>query len=64
MSPKAPKITIDRKNFKVFCDGVEFPWPIAEYGPEVESICTHNRPPIVSIPIIASDLEIIPDTDE
>lgn len=64
MSHSAPKITIDRKNHKVYFDGVELPWYIAERGPDVEGICTHNQQPIVSIPIIASDLEIIPNTDE
>ncbi|UZF57698.1 hypothetical protein LH935_06850 [Gordonia polyisoprenivorans] len=63
-TPSAPKITIDRKRHKVYCDGVEFPWYIAERGPTVEGICTHNEVPIVSIPIIASDLEVIPISTE
>lgn len=59
--PNAPKVTIDRKHHKVYCDGVEFPWVIEQRGPEVEGIAHHGALPIVLIPIIASDVEVIPE---
>lgn len=59
--PEVPnKITIDRRRHKVFIDGVEFPWFIAERGPEVEDLANRNGLPIVTIPIIAADVEVIP----
>ncbi|UVF60284.1 hypothetical protein SEA_MURP_10 [Gordonia phage Murp] len=59
--PEVPnKITIDRNQSKLFIDGVEFPWMIAEQGPDVDDIANRNAMPIVTIPIIASDVEVIP----
>ncbi|QDF17454.1 hypothetical protein SEA_PHROSTEDPHLAKE_10 [Gordonia phage PhrostedPhlake] len=54
------KITIDRNQRKVFVDGVEFPWMIAEQGPDVDDIANPHAHPIVTIPILASDVEVIP----
>lgn len=60
--PEVPnKITIDRRRHKVFIDGVEFPWFIAENGPDVEDLANRNAMPIVTIPIIAKDIEVIPE---
>lgn len=58
--PIAPKITIDRKNHKLYCDGVEFPWVIEERGIEVENLTRHDRLPVVLIPVIASDVSVMP----
>lgn len=59
--PEVPnKITIDRRRHKVFIDGVEFPWSIVGGGPEVEDIANPDSLPIVTIPIIAADVEVIP----
>ncbi|QDF17105.1 hypothetical protein JZX82_gp10 [Gordonia phage William] len=60
----AQKITIDRKHCKVFVDGVEFPWMIAERGPEVENVSTKLDVPIVFIPVLATDVEVIAREDE
>ncbi|QFG08071.1 hypothetical protein SEA_PCORAL7_10 [Gordonia phage PCoral7] len=56
----AKKITIDRKLKKVFVDGVEFPWLIEQRGPEVENIATEDDVPIVLLPVLATDVEVIP----
>lgn len=60
----AKKVTIDRQRHKVLIDGKEFPWLIAESGPEVEDIANRNAVPIVTIPIIAGDVEVIPERSE
>ncbi|QBG78401.1 hypothetical protein PBI_WALRUS_10 [Gordonia phage Walrus] len=60
----AKKITIDRKHCKVFVDGVEFPWLIEERGPEVENVGAKDDFPIVTIPVVAVDVEVIPRDDE
>ena len=64
MAEIAKKITIDRKHCKVFVDGVEFPWLIQERGPEVENVSTKDDFPIVMIPVLATDVEVIPRDDE
>lgn len=56
----AKKITIDRKHHKVYIDGKEFPYAIAERGPDIESADEAHAIPIVSLPILTADLEIIP----
>ncbi|QDF16183.1 hypothetical protein SEA_MALACHAI_10 [Gordonia phage Malachai] len=62
--PKVPnRVTIDRKQRKVFVDGVEFPWMIAEQGPDVDDIANPHAIPTVTIPIIAADVEVIPAGD-
>ncbi|ATN90822.1 hypothetical protein SEA_LYSIDIOUS_10 [Gordonia phage Lysidious] len=62
--PKVPnRVTIDRKQRKVFVDGVEFPWMIAEQGPDVDDIANPHAIPTVTIPIIAADVEVIPSGD-
>lgn len=58
--PTAPKITIDRQNHKLYCDGVEFPWVIEERGIEVENLTRHDCLPVVLIPIIATDVSVMP----
>lgn len=60
MPELAKKITIDRKHHKVYIDGQEFPWYIAEYGPEAKSLDDRIAVPVVHIPVIAADIEIIP----
>ena len=63
--PEVPKkITIDRRNHKVIVDGVEFPWCIAKEGPEVDDIANRDALPVVTIPIIAADVEVIPASDD
>lgn len=60
MPELAKKIAIDRKHHKVYIDGVEFPYLIAERGPDIESADEAHAIPIVSLPILTADLEIIP----
>ncbi|QCG77593.1 hypothetical protein HOV42_gp10 [Gordonia phage Fairfaxidum] len=60
----AKKITIDRKLKKVFVDGVEFPWLIEQRGPDVEDIANPEAIPVVLIPVLADDVEVIPSDDE
>lgn len=63
--PEVPnKITIDRRRHKVFIDGVEFPWYIAQRGPGVEDLSNRDALPIVTIPLIANDVEVIPETSD
>lgn len=64
MPELAKKITIDRKHHKVYIDGTEFPYAIAERGPDIESADEAHAIPIVSLPILTADLEIIPGNDE
>lgn len=65
--PDLPSVTIDRRNQKLYCDGVEFPWLIEERGLEVERIASVDEYPVVLVPILAADVEVIPadgaDTD-
>ncbi len=56
----APHVVIDRRDLKLYLDGVEFPYLIDERGPEVENIADANSFPIVLIPVIASDVRVIP----
>lgn len=56
----APHVVIDRRERKLYLDGVEFPYLIDERGPEVENIADPNSFPIVTIPVIASDVRVIP----
>ena len=63
MPEMAKKVTIDRKHSKVYVDGVEFPWHIAEQGPDVESAAAHRGAPTVHIPVLTRDVEIIPASD-
>ncbi|OCH81000.1 hypothetical protein [Gordonia sp. UCD-TK1] len=56
----APHVVIDRRDQKLYLDGVEFPYLIDERGPEVENIADANSFPIVLIPVIASDVRVIP----
>ena len=63
MTKVPAKITIDRKQKKVFVDGVEFPWIITEAGPEVTSVAASDQIPVVTIPIFAADVEVIPAHD-
>lgn len=58
--PDMPHVTIDRRHHKMYFDGVEFPWIIAERGPEAESIAAPHELPVVLVPIVASDVEVIP----
>lgn len=60
MPELAKKITIDRKRHKVYVDGVEFPWYIEEQGPRIDDPDTEHGAPVVHLPVIAGDLEIIP----
>lgn len=66
--PDLPRVTIDRRNKKLYFDGVEFPWLIEERGPEVERVSAAvDEYPVVLVPILAGDVEVIPadgaDTD-
>lgn len=56
----ARKITIDRTSSTVSVDGAEFPWHIGEQGPSVEG--TGSEMVVVHVPVLCSDLEIIPET--
>lgn len=58
--PDTPHVTIDRRNEKLYFDGVEFPWLIEERGPEVEHVADRDNFPIVLVPVIASNVEVIP----
>lgn len=59
--PEIPKkITIDRKQMKVFVDGVEFPWVITEEGPQVQDVASKTTIPTVALSIFAEDVEIVP----
>ena len=60
MPELAGKITINRKTRTVHIDGIEFPWHIAEQGPDVESCAARRGVPIIHIPVFAQDVEIIP----
>lgn len=60
MPELAKKITIDRKAATISINGQEFPFAIAEHGPEVENpMATHDLP-VVMLPVLARDVEIIP----
>lgn len=58
--PTIPKVTIDRREKKVYLDGVELPWWLDERGPTVENPCSAHEIPVVCLPILASDLQVIP----
>lgn len=57
----AKKITIDRKRKRVLIDGEEFPYFVSEDGPQVEDACNANAVPVVMLPVLAADVEIIPE---
>lgn len=56
----APHVVIDRRERKLYLDGVEFPYLIDERGPAVENIASEIAIPVVLIPVIASDVRVIP----
>lgn len=56
----AGKITLDRRRQKVYVDGIEFPWFIAEEGPTLTRTGA-LRGRVVDIPVITHDVEIIPE---
>lgn len=62
MTELAKRITIDRANQRVLIDGVEFPYYLAEGGPQVENPDGTDLP-IVHLPILADDVEILPKDD-
>lgn len=62
MAKFAEKVTIDRKRKVVLIDGEEFPYFLAEEGPSVENPLDRHSPPVISLPLIANDVEIIPES--
>ena len=57
----AQKITIDRARKIVLIDGEVFPYYITEDGPAVQSPMGNSAIPVVILPVLALDLEIIPE---
>ena len=59
--PTMPKkITVDRRDKKLYVDGVEFPWFITEEGPSAEGLAGNHEIPRVTLGIFAEDIEVIP----
>lgn len=59
--PSLPnRITIDRAQHKVLIDGQEFPWFIEEGGPTIDGIDNANAAPVVWLPVLTKDIEVIP----
>lgn len=60
MTELAKIVTIDRATKRVLIDGVEFPFYLAEGGPQVEDPLNPNAMAVVHLPLIADDIEILP----
>lgn len=60
MTELANRVTLDRANHRVLINGVEFPYYLAEDGPQVENPDSNSAMPVVYLPVIAEDVEILP----
>lgn len=59
--PTMPKkITVDRREKKLYIDGVEFPWFITEEGPSAAGLSGRHEIPRVTLTVFAEDIEVIP----
>ena len=56
----ARKITIDRQAKRVLIDGEQFEYHLAVEGPDVDNAMSSVDLPIVYLPVLAEDVEIIP----
>ncbi|WP_280479103.1 hypothetical protein [Nocardia asiatica] len=63
--PELPKkITIDLAQKKLFIDGIPFPWPITDTGPQLVDIDHEEGEQSVTITLLAEAVEVIPATPE
>ena len=56
----AKKITIDRENKRVLIDGKQVAYYLHVDGPLVTNVMVEHDIPVVHLPILAEDVEIIP----
>lgn len=63
MPELAKNITINLAEKKIYIDGVEFPWLVAEDGPTIDHLPTASNGNLgrVSFPIFADHIEVIPE---
>lgn len=63
MPEVAKKVVIDRKRKKLFIEGVEFSWTMDQSGPHVERLPDDDSIGLVTIPICADEVEVIPECE-
>ena len=61
MPELAGKITVDLTARKVYIDGTEFPWLIAEDGIHIDGLGQHELR-TATLTILADTIEVIPET--
>ncbi|WP_156161662.1 hypothetical protein [Nocardia vulneris] len=59
MPELAKRVTIDHDKSKLYIDGVEFPWQITEQGPVVAEAVPGWPLKLVTVAILAENVEII-----
>lgn len=53
------KVIVDRSQQKVFVDGEQFPYFIAEDGIQIDHLAT-DGPVLITVTFLAEDAEVIP----